>query len=307
MIMSEYLHNLHDDALFAHLEAWHTEGLAEGRHDYLLVDMSMLTAINRKRVERRLGDGMDVLEHSAYAAYEELGPRLFQWPQPSDFALRTVLSVLNGLPALSMLEFQSQHVADAAMLAWLAEAHFEDGDQMYCRFADTRILPALLAVLAPAQHARLALHLRRWAWVGRDGTLIEHHFEEATKPALTAPEPLLIDSRQFSRLMQAAEADTLYPLLRERVPELIPSLAPARLHAHLDALLAAGRVKGVVDAPDQLQFVTIAWSSAEHFHELPVLEAEWTKMREQKLHFSELVAQWPDSVWSAIDALRTGE
>ena len=103
--------------------------------------------------------------------------------------------------------------------------------------------------------------------------------------------------------MQAAEADLIYSMLRESSPEIIPQTTPSDIHRRLSNLLDAGREQGIVDAPDQLQFVAIAWSSSETFYQLPCLAPSWQITRSQKGHFAEVLKTWNDSIWEQIDAL----
>lgn len=146
-------------------------------------------------------------------------------------------------------------------LLWLAETETADGMQMYCRYADTRILSVLLDQLTENQTATMAGSIRRWAWVNREGGLSQKILMATSAGSDGTSSPLSLEERQFSALMQAAEADLIFSMLRESSPEIIPETTPFDIHRRLSHLLEAGRQRGVVDAPDQLQFVAIAWSS----------------------------------------------
>jgi len=138
---------------------------------------------------------------------------------------------------------------------------------------------------------------------GRSGRLNQKIFA-ATKVLNDQPlPPLSFEDQQFSSLMQAAEADLIFNMLRESSPEIIPQTMPSDIYQRLSNLLDAGREQGIVDAPDQLQFVAIAWSSSETIYQLPCLVTSWEMTRSENGRFSEVLTTWNDSIWEQIDAL----
>lgn len=256
------------------------------------------------RLERHTSAGVQILETSRYAAYEELGPRLIPLDRLPSEKMQRFLSASDGVPALSFVELLApEGIPQLQSLVWLGEAKTADGMQMYCRYTDTRILPVLLNTLTDDQTAVLAGSIRRWAWVNREGRLNQKIFAE-TKVVSDEPlPPLSFEDQQFSSLMQAAEADLIFSMLRESSPEIIPETTPFDIHRRLSNLLDAGRERGIVDASDQLQFVAIAWSSSETFYQLPCLVPSWEMTRSEKGRFSEVLKTWDDSIWEQIDAL----
>lgn len=256
------------------------------------------------RLERHTSAGVQILETSRYAAYEELGPRLIPLDRLPSEKMQRFLSASDGVPALSFVEFLApEGIPQLQSLVWLGEAKTADGMQMYCRYTDTRILPVLLNTLTDDQTAALAGSIRRWAWVNREGRLNQKIFA-ATKAVSDEPlPPLSFEDQQFSSLMQAAEADLIFSMLHESSPEIIPQTTPFDIHRRLSKLLDAGRERGIVDAPDQLQFVAIAWSSSETFYQLPCLVPSWENTRSEKGRFPEILKTWEDSIWEQIDAL----
>lgn len=266
--------------------------------------MSMLDAKMLARLERYASPSVQMLETSRYAAYEELAPRLIPLDNLSASKLEWFLSASDGVPALSFVEL---HAPDSKpqlqSLIWLAEAKTADDMQLYCRYTDTRILPVLLDKLTENQTAVLAASIRRWAWVNREGQLSQKLFVAPEAASDDAIPPLSFDNPPFAQLMQAAEADLIFGMLRESSPEIIPETTPFDIHRRLSNLLDAGRERGVVDASDQLQFAAIAWSSSETFYQLPCLAPSWEIIRKQKARFSDVLKTWDDRIWEQIDAL----
>ncbi len=302
--MKSFLQNQHAAELADELALWLEEGNPQNYRCFAIADMTMLNAKMLVRMERHASTGVQILETSRYAAYEELGPRLIPLGRLPSEKIQRFLSPSDGLPALSFVELLApEGIPQLQSLVWLAEAETADGMQMYCRYTDTRILPVLLDTLTDDQTAVLAGSIRRWAWVNREGRLNQKIFAE-TKAVSDEPlPPLSFEDQQFSSLMQAAEADLIFSMLRESSPEIIPETTPFDIHRRLSNLLDAGRERGIVDASDQLQFVAIAWSSSETFYQLPCLVPSWEMTRSEKGRFSEVLKTWDDSIWEQIDAL----
>ncbi|WP_066882633.1 DUF4123 domain-containing protein [Dechloromonas denitrificans] len=305
--MKSFLQNQHAAGLAGELAAWLEVPSPQNYRRFAIADMSMLDTKMLARMERHTSLGIQILETSRYAAYEELGPRLIPLDRLPAEKMQSFLSTSDGVPALSFVELlASEGIPQLQSLIWLAEAEIADGMQMYCRYTDTRILPVLLDTLTEDQTAMIGGTIRRWAWFNREGALSQKNFA-ATKAVNDVPlPPLSFDDQQFSSLMQAAEADLIFSMLRQSSPEIIPETTPFDIHRRLLSLLEAGRERGVIDAPDQLQFVAIAWSSSETFYQLPCLAQSWENIRNQQGRFSEVLKTWDDSIWEQIDALKPG-
>ncbi|MBT0963128.1 DUF4123 domain-containing protein [Denitromonas iodatirespirans] len=303
--MTRFLQNTHGGSLAPHLSQWLAQCGDETHSPYALIDMSMLEPTTHGRLERLAGPSIELLAGTDYEAYGELGPRLFALSAIDSTALARLTGTTDARPALSVLEITTHAgVPDLRGLQWLADAQGTDDTRLYCRYADTRILPNVLSVLDPTQSAWLARTIRRWAWVGRDGTLESIDFTPTDSAAPRHDETRIhFDDAQFGTLMQAAEADTLFDDLHDQSPEIIPTADPATLWRRLDALLDIARTHGIDDAPDQRQFITLAWSASEHFHTLPALAATFDATRSGSKRFADAVAGWNDDIWNQIEAL----
>lgn len=213
--MVRFLQNTFNANLASKLTDWLAQSANKTSTPYALLDMSMLDATAHRRLDQAAGPSIELLAGTAYAAYDELGPRLFALSLADMPALERLISATNARPALSVLEIAADAGApDLRALQWLADAQSADGTRLYCRYADTRILPNVLKVLDPTQKTWLARTIRRWAWVDRDGSLKSI---DITPTDSSAPPHdrggIHFDDAQFGTLMQAAEADTLFDVL----------------------------------------------------------------------------------------------
>ncbi|WP_150428746.1 DUF4123 domain-containing protein [Dechloromonas sp. CZR5] len=303
--MNTFLQNQHAAGLADELADWLGADRSSNYECFAIVDMSMLNAQMLARMERHASPSIQLLETSRYAAYEELGPRLIPMKRLQADKLKWFLGASDGVPALSFVELQvSEGSPRRQSLVWLAETKTDDDVHLYCRYTDTRILPALLDQLTENQTTTLGSTVRRWAWINREGKLSQKKSFPTPEEISDAPvPPLSLDKRQFAEMMQAAEADLIFGMLRESSPEIIPDTTPSDIHQRLSNLLDAGRERGVVDAPDQLQFVAIAWSSSETFYQLPCLAPSWEVIRNRQARFSDVLKTWDDNIWEQIDAL----
>lgn len=302
--MTYFLQNQHRKELGKELSTWLNAEPSPSYRRFAIADMSMFEGNTLLRLERQASPSIQILESSRYAAYEELGPRLIPIDLLPSAKIERFLGTSDGVPGLSFVELLApEGIPQLKELTWLAEAETDEGMRMYCRYTDTRILPVLLDTLTKSQKAVLAGSIRRWAWVNREGKLSQKTLpanEAANEDTLS---PLSFDDQQFSALMQAAEADLIFSMLRESSPEIIPETTPSEIHRRLSNLLDAGRERGIVDAPDQLQFVAIAWSSSESYFQLPCLAPSWEIICNQQGSFSEVLKTWDDGIWEQIDAL----
>lgn len=305
--MPTYLQDPQQAELAAELGAWLATPRPPGFQLWALLDLSILGASALRKIERSASPTVTLLDGTRYSAYEEIGPRLIPIPGGSQRSVEAVLAVANTLPALSFLELKTEDASPRREeLATLASVETPDGLQLYCRFTDTRVLPGVLRVLDHSQRSRLAQAVRRWAWIGRDGHLETHYLAEANAGGSETRTALSLNDDQFSALLRAAEPDILFGLLRDISPEIIPAQAPSTIHARLASLLETARRYGIDDTPDQLQFVTIAWSTSEQFHELESLAETWSATRNGELRFRNAITQWTDEQWAELEAMHPG-
>jgi hypothetical protein len=275
---------------------------------WLLVDMALVGFARVAREVERHGLSLtSTLADTPLAAYGEAAPHLI--PAPSDAAkaaalLRALVQIDPCAPAYSWV--QTRATADAPLTAFSYLALLQvDGDlPLHCRFADTRVLPELLRTLTPKQTAPVAAAITSWHWFDRHGDA-QTWLAAATdngQPQMSEGETLLeLDARQFQKMLDASEPDTLFALLTETAPELIPAEQGGALYTQIAAHLDDANRLGVVQAPDRLQFVALCLSCRKQFFEHPALSPTWLAIREKKGSLSDLMEQWSEELWRELE------
>lgn len=272
----------------------------------LLLDNSMLPAevsqalILRAEFAPLLADGLFLNAGNA-------GPHSVccQDPEKARPLLAATLQQLNGEPAFSALLLRPDGSDWPATLAWLALVQTSDGLRQLCRFADSRTLAALLPVLDEAQRNTLASQFRAWGWMDRYGHWHSHALLAGDPPATSAP--FTLDDVQFTRLLEACDADMVWGAMAEPEQAQFTAATAADLHAWLQALLQRARRRHVQSQGDLKHFLYLAKMGGDDFDDLPELRATWQILRNSlgSQSLQALSDQWPQSTWQALDNWRT--
>ena len=125
----------------------------------------------------------------------------------------------SGRPMLSFVStcLTAQQMCEAwANLHWLED---EDGLRMLLRFADTRILTALQAVLTCQEWAAYTTPLTTWMLIDREGKLAKVTMGGETIP--TTGSKVTISQSQIDKLLRIAEPDYVIDLLEDTMPDVI--------------------------------------------------------------------------------------
>jgi hypothetical protein len=281
---------------------------AAGRH-WLLVDMALLDV---QRVNEILSPSrwtvVNTLATSRYAKFGQFAPQMVQLP--SDLALaKERLARLLGIdrtsPALSLFTSPQPPEVLQQLFGYLASARVDDDLDLYCRFADTRVLPALLAALDPAQRQRVSQAVGNWHWLDRRGQLADWSAPAADEAAAAAPDQhptIQLSASQFDAMLKASEADAMFTLLHDTTPELVPDDQRGQFHQRLCQFLATAAEHGVTAPRDQLQFMVLSLTCGEAFHHHPILAPTWALVAGQKQGLAAVMETWGDEVWQALQA-----
>jgi hypothetical protein len=275
---------------------------------WLLIDTALLDRDAWIRWLLRSGFPHDnAFQGSRLAAYGDHAPRLIRLDAgaANKATLASLARLTASAPAVSFI--QPQLATDLGhiqrVLAYLAMVKIEQREKaVHCRVADTRVLPQLLSALDPSQLAPVADAIANWRWYGRRNSVEERCLERPATP-LTPPSALHLTINQFRLVQRAAEADGVYLLLRERVPELVPRSDPGRFHARLQDYLDQASEYALTGAEDRLQFVVLSLSCGDSFHRHPSLAPAWRAVRAG----STLVGQmrlWDEASWAALQSGR---
>ena len=292
----------HRSAITQELATWVAKMADGGYNTYALLDGSMFEQNDLEHLARRSVNFQPALAGSPLESYGSHGPLLCALGPDTTPGLNALLRRTDGIPGLSFIASRCDRTALSARLIWLAVAQTDDGPPMHCRFADTRVLPALLDSLRPDQRALLAKDVAEWTWIARDATLQAKAFPSAEAAAPSAENaPFDLDEKQFASLLTSVEPDMVFQMLDQKMPELIANAAPHDIHARLVRLLAAARSHGIADLPDLFQFSVVGLCTTDHFDQHPAVQETWRLLKTGDGRFSELAQQWPEEVWRALD------
>ena len=247
----------------------------------------------------------NVFAQSRLASFGAQAPHLIELPRDVDETrskLAKLLRAHSASPAFSWLSSQQPADRLCEALAHLGLVRIDGDMEVHCRFADTRVLPALWAALSEEQHAALSERIEAWGCCDRTG----HPMALATKSAevLPAASPfagtLELDSGQFGAVLDASEPDTIFSAFLETTPELTADRRRSDLYRTLTQALVRATELHVTQAPDRLQFAVLSVYCGEDFHRLPALAATWHEVA-QEASLKELMKAWTPEIWSALE------
>lgn len=240
------------------------------------------------------------------AVYGEHAPHLIALT-PKDGALADRLArLVQGRLVPAFSGFVSSASIDdlRALFTYLGHAHIDE-DPLYCRFADTRVLPALLEVLIPAQSSRLTSIITEWRWVNHRGTLDSWPRTTAASGLPSADHgdqqrSIALSAAQYSHMLRAAEPDVMFAQLTDAVPSIVPATERGAFRDRIGEALDAADAREVDGNPDRLQFLTLALTCGDDFHEHPLLQDTWRAVHSGETTLSAAMQLWDSALWSAL-------
>ena len=276
---------------------------------WALIDMALLTPEQRDSLNRQARWGMpfNAFKATSLEAFGDQAPHLLELPadtQPLRNALLYLFRLAGDAPAISLLRGVDSQVPLQHTFAYMAKVRIEQRKApVHCRFADTRVLPELLGCLTTSQRLRIAFAIQSWYWPTREGALA------AWQGAIGATEikmrddssTLQLSVKQFRRMQHAAEPDSIFLMLCQQTPELVPAVARGAFHAKLMRMLATAEALGIKEIKDKLQFVVLSLTCGEDFHAVQALQPTWVKVAEGG-HLHLLMQAWSDALWEQLDA-----
>lgn len=290
----------HNHSIKAQLGAWIEQSRSKGLSVHALLDGSMFSQHDIKRLATASIHFSPALLGSPFENLELQGPLLWRMDETDPKKLAIMLRRTDGIPALSMIATAKPLDCLTELLIWLAVAHTQDEQKLHCRFADTRVLPPLLHCLNPDQLGRLGQTMNEWLWITREGEIETRQFPEQTAQTTQENEAFQIDARQFDFMITSAEADMVFQMLAEKMPDLIPDAPPHEIHARISRLLDTARAYGINDLPDLFQYTVVALSTRDDFDSHPTIQGSWERIRHEGLSFSAFAEQWPEAFWQAF-------
>lgn len=241
--------------------------------------------------------------HTEMDGLADVSPHLIELPSDPTArmqSLSTLLRLANGKPMLSLLLSALDLESLKAHFAPFLHAETEDGQRFILRFGDTRILPALTSILDSEQRATLLGPIAHWWVINRMGqlsTLPLRHEETCEASATTSSSVLMLSTRQFSFLLDAAEPDAIIDQLQLIVPEQCAARQPGDLHRFIDEQLQHATRLGVARTPDRIAYCVAAFNTNGTLHEIPYAERLFKEKSWQQGDLASALAELPDECW----------
>lgn len=281
-------------------------GSGDGSAKWLLLDGAILGEKATRQLLRMspVQTAHNIFGNTEFAAYGWAAPHLVRLPhgQRGANCLHEVLERSAREPAIAVMDACADIHELSSTLRWLAQAKTIEGMSMYCRFADTRITPALLEVLCSHQRFKLQQSIGDWKIIDRKGDL-HSLLTRSAAPCHRIHDTLeefVLSDEQFLAMMRSAEADEVFQMLCEGTPDLVPDSQLGDFHVRLSNLAVAARRCGLDSTSEIFQFSVIALTTCDSFFLDPVLEGFWRKVRENRGALSSLVQDWPDDTWTLL-------
>jgi hypothetical protein len=283
-------------------------GKNEGAAAWLLIDAALIDSRELAAVAARKGWSLrNSLAGSRLDSFGHRAPQLVELsgaPEAALKALESVRATDRAAPAMSVFHSRMPLSELCALFAWLAHPRIDGELDLHCRFADTRVLPHLLSVLWPAQRLRVSRCIEHWWWFDRMGKVVEWQggtLDDGADPS-DGVDQMQVDKAQFDALLAASEPDTMFTLLLDNTPELVPTSQRGQFHQTLVDALAGANARKLQTANDRLQFVILSLSCGHGFHLHADLAATWAAVKDRGATLCDQMKQWSDELWTSLES-----
>ena len=312
-----YAQDKHRPEVHLEIKQWLATPVSGDRSGkWALFDGAIVGAVQTERLCRQMRPQFvhNIFSGTEFSPYGTCAPHLVRLDDgvlASNF-VRDLIESSRQLPAIAFLDAVVSFERLRAQLIRLADIQTEDGLDLYCRFADTRVTCGVVGVLDHAQRATLLQDIGRWQVLNRRGVLetvlqggdlIESNGEENE----SAPSKLVLSDMQFVAIMQGAEPDEIFQMLCDGAPDLVPDSDHSGFHRRIYLLTSAARRCGLAALADIYQFCVIALATNDNFFELPALNNSWQEIRKNSASFPQIVERWSDELWDALGGDNSSE
>lgn len=289
-----------DEALSPETVQQHTGSL------WLLVDVALLPSGAASGLSARLRLPLrNALQGSSLASFGEHAPHLLALPHQTQHrreVLERFVALDSCAPAFSIIASAADESELIELCGHLALATIDGDLRVHCRFADTRVLPNLLGCLLPIQAARIARCVHQWRWLDHMAARQLWQPSQVNGESAAAPSDqtgLALSPLQFSTMLRASEPDTLFQLLWDNTPELVPKSERGAFRNQLQRILHRADTFKLITPNDRLQFAILSLSCGEDFHDRAALKPTWQAVAANSTLEAEMKS-WTDAIWDAI-------
>lgn len=285
------------EGLLARLQEVHDQASAPC-HTYVLLDASFDQQLPtifpwRRHVECTLYDD------TRLSGLKSVAPHLLKLPAEPERQtawLQTLAEACSGKPMLSLLCSAIPAQALAGHFRPYLLARTEDSLEWPVRWADTRVLPPLLATMSPTEREHFLAPLHAWLCIHRAGEMLAWTGKGLQYPPTVDFDCWPLDDSRFSRLVEEAEADAVISVLYETQPDLFDFQAPAANHACVNKHLAIASRYGIEGAGPRRHFAMLALMLRDDFTQHPAIQAIFKALREGGNYVAE-AATLPEDFW----------
>lgn len=271
-------------------------------YSYILLDagfdQNLPTAFPwRRHVEGSLYDDTRLVGLKAVA------PHLFRLPDDSEKQLtwlNELAASCSGKPMLSVLCSALPAQALIAHFRPYLLARTEDSLEWPVRWADTRVLPILIAALTPAERKHFMAPIHAWSCLDRSGEILEWSGDGLPNPAPADFDYWPLDDARFSHLLAEAETDAIIGALHDTHPDLFDLQEPAANHACIKKHLAIARQCGIESAGSRRHFAMLALTLHDQFIDHPAMQALLQKSCDGADYAAE-IASLPAEFWQQTE------
>lgn len=229
-----------------------------------------------KRLRWLNGNLFEVYHQGRLARLAEVSPLLIPLQHKSEYLGQELMRLLTHCRGRPMLSFiRSKLSAEAIREQWqsILEIETEDAQTFVLRFADTRVLPALIEMGEVWQ--RVAGEIAEWQIIGRNGDFITLELPKASD---TSNAPVRIDDKGLAQLLKSGAADALANALDEYFPELLPAGQGAQVYARLRQLISVGEKYGIAGNTEFFALAVADFSTQNQLLEHPTFSS-WLSQR----------------------------
>jgi hypothetical protein len=273
---------------------------------WLLIDPALLDGQRLKQLLTMTGwPTHNTLAGSPMEAFGDKAPQLVSLPGDTEEAhavVRRLIALNPVASAFSLVTARADLSQLQQLFGYLAQARIDGDLQVHCRFADTRVLPHLLAALAAPQLARVSNEIEQWAWTDHLGQAASWSAKGVAADAV-APDVsphLELDARQFSTMLDASEPDTVFSLLVDNTPELVPAQDLGDFRDRLSTILERATARRLAAPNDRWQFAVLALSCKDAFDDHPGLQATWQAVAKGATLVDQMKL-WDDELWAQLE------
>ena len=255
-----------------------------------------------ERLERLGAHYRSLFEGTAEASLLDIAPLLVAWPDTAVHArleaeIRQMGTQRPGVTLLwSALELDE--LAKRLRTFHLVKVPEKGGREMLLRWYDTRILPALLELLLPAQRAALLEGVQRLQYFDRYGDLQEWPLAEVDDAGLPALPPLRLDQQQYTRLLDACEADVAIAQLRRVIPGEMKRVPYRSLYPFVVKHMQDTIAHGVDQVDDHVQYLLLALYTSGACRDHSAVRTRFSQAASAfEAPFPDWASALPDDIW----------